>query len=397
LRILFVAMPGSVHTARWINQISDQDWDVRLFAATPHSIHPDHKNITAYGFPAIRPEGLDPSVKVRGLWPFRKASGMVSHRVLRFAPQALAHIIRRFKPDILHSMEIQHAGYLAAAARGILGSKFPTWVVSNWGSDIYLFGRLSEHAERVRSVVSACDYYHTECYRDVKLAQEFGFAGRGFWVLPGAGGFDVRRARQFRQDGPTSARRVLALKGYQHWAGRALVGLRAIELCADALEGYRVAVYSPAPEVLIAAELASKSTGIPVDCVPLGTHEDVLRLHGRARASIGLSISDAFSTSALEAMIMGSFPIQSDTSCINELLRDGETGILVPPNDPEPIAAAIQRAVTDDALVDHAADINARVTAEHLDQSVVRPQVVAMYQEIGAQERARGKTRRFRR
>jgi glycosyltransferase involved in cell wall biosynthesis len=187
---------------------------------------------------------------------------------------------------------------------------------------------------------------------------------------------------------------VLALKGYQHWAGRALVGLRAIELCADTLKGYRVAVYSSAPEVRIAAELASKATGIPIDCVPLGTHEDVLRLHGRARVSIGLSISDALSTSALEAMMMGSFPIQSNTSCINELLQDGETVILVPPNDPEPIAAAIQRAVTDDALVDRAADINTRVTAEHLDQSVVRPQVIAMYEKIGAQEGARGNVRR---
>jgi hypothetical protein len=34
--------------------------------------------------------------------------------------------------------------------------------------------------------------------------------------------------------GPTvSARKVVTLKGYQHWAGRALVGLRALEQCAE--------------------------------------------------------------------------------------------------------------------------------------------------------------------
>lgn len=387
MRILFVAMPGSVHAARWINQVSDRGWDVRLFAATPEPVHPDLKNITTYGFSAVRLEGLDPSVKVRGVWPFRRATGAVGLPAFRFAPRALAEVIRRFKPDVVHTLEVQHAGYLALAARELLGDRFPTWAVSVWGSDIYLFGRLSGHAEKVRSVMSACDYCNTECRRDVRLAREFGFAGKGSWILPGAGGFDIEHARLLRQDGPTSARRVVALKGYQHWAGRALVGLRAIELSADALEGYRVAVYSPAPEVLISAELASKTTGIPIDIVPLGTHASILRLHGRARISIGLSISDALSISALEAMLMGSFPIQSDTSCISEMLQDGETGILVPPNDPEPVAAAIRRAVTDDALVDRAADANARVVAECLDRSVVQPQVIAMYEKILARSR----------
>lgn len=387
MRILFVAMPGSVHAARWINQVTDQGWDVRLFAATPEPIHSDFKNITAYGFSGVRREGLDHSAKVRGLWPIRRGTGAVGGRMVRFAPQALAALIRRFKPDVVHTLEIQHAGYLALAVRKLLGSRFPTWVVSNWGSDIYHFGRLSEHEEKVRSVVSACDYYVSECHRDVELAREFGFAGKDFWVLPGGGGFDVERARRLRQDGPVSARRVVALKGYQHWAGRGLVGLRAIELCADALRGYRVEIYSPAPDVLIAAELASGATGVPIDIVPLGTHEDVLRLHGRARVSIGLSISDALSTSALETMLMGSFPIQSNTSCLGEIVRNGETGILVPPNDPEPVAAAIRRAVSDDALVDAAAETNAGVVAERLDQAVVKPQVVAMYEKIAGTPR----------
>jgi glycosyltransferase involved in cell wall biosynthesis len=108
----------------------------------------------------------------------------------------------------------------------------------------------------------------------------------------------------------------------------------------------------------------------------------MLRLHGRARVSIGMSISDALSTSALEAMVMGSFPIQSNTSCLGELVRDGESGILVHPEDPKAVATALRRAVSDDALVDRAAEINARIAAEQLDQSVVRPRVVEMYERI---------------
>ncbi len=90
---------------------------------------------------------------------------------------------------------------------------------------------------------------------------------------------------------------------------------------------------------------------------------------------------EALSTSVLST---DEFPIQSNTSCLDELVRDGESGMLVHPEDPEAVAAALRRAVTDDELVDRAAEINARIAAEYLDQSVVRPQVVKMYEKIAA-------------
>jgi glycosyltransferase involved in cell wall biosynthesis len=148
------------------------------------------------------------------------------------------------------------------------------------------------------------------------------------------------------------------------------------------LKGYRVAIYVASPEVKIAAELLTHSTGIPIDIVPPSSHEEILRLHGRARVSIGLGISDAISTSLLEAMTMGSFPIQSNTSCANEWVQCGETAILVPPEDPDAVAKALRRALSDDALVDRAAEINAGVTAARLDRSVIQPQVIAMYERI---------------
>ncbi len=404
MRILFVAMPNSIHVARRINLISDnQDWDIHLFPSTllfssaSERIHAGLRNTTVYGASAHRPEGLDPSVRLRGVWPFRKGSGLINYLALRYSdfrrltPQALAWMIRYLKPDIVHSIEIQQAGYLTLAAREALKDEFPPWIVYNAGSDIYLYGRLSEHQEKIRAVMSACDYYQTRCHRDVELAKEFGFKGKILPIIRGE--FDLERAYQLRQPGPTSARRLIALKGYQGWVYRPLVGLRAIELCADLLkeEGYRIAIYLARPEMQtemkIAVELLARSSGLPIDIIPRVPHEQMLRLHGWARASIGLSISDALSTSALEAMVMGSFPIQSNTSCLGELIRDEQSGMLVHPEDPEAVAAALRRAVTDDELVDRAAEINARIAAEQLDQSVVRPQVVEMYERIAAQAR----------
>jgi glycosyltransferase involved in cell wall biosynthesis len=93
-------------------------------------------------------------------------------------------------------------------------------------------------------------------------------------------------------------------------------------------------------------------------------------------------------------MIMGSFPIQSNTSCADEWLRHGESGFIVPAEDSTPIAESIRRAVTDDALVDKASEINLKVARARLDTSVVKPQVVEMYKQIFAQRA--GKTKKAR-
>jgi len=390
MRILFVAMSTSIHTVRWINQISDQGWDIHLFPVEDGGIHPELRNLTVHNFLCHNPSGLNQSVRVVGSWPFPRGAGLARRVVRRFAPswldrwRLLARTILRLKPDIVHSLEIQHAGYLTLAARERLGGRFPTWIVTNWGSDIFLFGRLSEHVDKIKAVLKACDYYDCECHRDVELARAFGFKGEVLPVLPNTGGFDIERMQQFRQPGPTSARRLIVLKGYQGWAGRALVGLRAIELSAAVLKGYCVAVYLANEDVRIAAELVSHATGIPIEIVPRSPHEDMLRLHGRARVSIGLSIGDAASTSMLEAMVMGSFPIQSCTACADEWIEDGKTGLIVPPEDPELIAAAIRRALTDDDLVDRAAERNARTARERLDYRFIQPQVIVMYEKVAA-------------
>jgi hypothetical protein len=165
--------------------------------------------------------------------------------------------------------------------------------------------------------------------------------------------------------------------------------VRALERVGEKLRGYHLELYLAAPEVQIAAELACQSTGMTMELVsaaPIGQelppHDNVLRMHGRARVSIGLSISDAISTSFLEAMMMGSFPIQSNTGCANEWARDGETALFVHPEDPAGVAAAIERAIADDALVDRAAELNARTLAERYDRSRIQDSVVEMYDKI---------------
>ncbi len=390
MKILFVTRTNSIHAARWIGQLAGSSWEVAIFPATGHPLHSKLAKVRCFD---VWANWCASHVKVNIPWPSH-IRGMTRLRQIFQASipwrndraARLVRTVRRWRPDIIHSLEMQHAGYLTLEAKRLSGGRFPHWIVQNWGSDIFLFQNLPGHVEKIRNVLAECDSYDCECERDVQLAREYGFRGKVLPVRPNSGGFDLEKIEALKSGGTPADRRVIALKGYQGWAGRALVALTALEYVAmkGNLAGYRVAIYNALGEdVVIAAHLFSHRTGVPVEFVPPNSsHEEILRLHGKARISIGLSISDGISISLLEAMLMGSFPVQSNTGAALEWIENGISGLTVPPDDPHVVAEALTRALLDDRLVNEAAIRNAAVSRGRLDGRQIQEQVVKMYNAV---------------
>lgn len=387
MKILFIAFSESIHTARWISLINKESWNLNLFPSIDqgvtnsalcniniyHTFYSDrtNKKVSLYGYYIPNPTLEYLCRGVLNKWkPDRRANDLV-------------RLIKKINPDIIHSLEFQAGGYLTLEAKRRYGPDFPPWIATNWGSDIFLFGRLKAHREKVKEVLRECDYYSCECLRDVDLAKDLGFRGKILPVLPNTGGFNLDHINSIVSKTPPTERRLILLKGYQGWAGRALVGLRALALCRDALKGYQIAVYGVlGDDVRIAAELLEQEIGVPVIVVPYCSHDEILELFGKARVYIGLSISDAISTSLLEAMAMGTFPIQSSTACADEWITDGASGIIVPPEDPQVVSEAIRTALLNDTLVNEAAKINLEIVKRRLNRRIIREQVIRMYRYI---------------
>ena len=394
MRILVVAMANSVHVARWLAAIADQEWDVHLLPSVDVGwVHPDLRGVTVHHSIYSPAESPRRAVRLRGfpiLLPafaarLARALAKIGRDFLRkawpdYQVWQLQRLIRRLQPDLIHAIELQGAGYLVLKARQSFDGAFPRVMVTNYGSDISLFGRLADHREKIEALLALADVYACECERDVVLAREYGFQGEVAPVMPNSGGFDLGHYTAFRQPGPVSARRTIFLKGYQHWAGRSLFGLRALALCADALAGYRVVIIPASEDVALAAALVAQETGLEIEVMQHSAHDEILRPLGEARIYIGLSISDGISHMLLEGMVMGAFPIQSNTACADEWIEDGATGLIVPPEDPAAIAAAIRKALSDDALVDRAAERNAQLARERLDRALLKPSIVALYE-----------------
>ena len=390
MKILFIAMAESIHTARWINQIADMGWDIHLYPSIDYGIiHTDLRNVTVYQ--SYYSWGLNSgNVKIKGNYVvFSRIANFLKKMHTRLSPdysvKRLEKIVKKVKPDLIHSIETQNAGYLALQVKKKMGRLFPKWIHTNWGSDIYLFSRLRKHKKMIEELLSQCDYYSCECRRDVELALKHGLKGQVLPVYPNTGGFDLSKLVKLKErTSKTSDRKFIMLKGYQGWAGRALVALRALNIVKDYLRGYSLVIYSCGDiSVEIASELFENESGIEVTIIPSGTsHEEMLKLHGTARISIGLSISDSISTSVLEAMAMGSFPIQSWTSAADEWIEEGESGILVPPEDPDIVAKAIVKVLLDDELVDKASEINWETVKSRLDFNDLKQKTIESYNKI---------------
>jgi glycosyltransferase involved in cell wall biosynthesis len=395
MRVLVVGFVESIHAVRAVEPMTELGWDVHVFSSHPHWANPAWRDVTLHVDPGFVPPGPDPSVRVSYLEPAPgNEEPVIEGLTWGQRVGALAQAIEDLRPDLVDSMEIQHGGYLVAEARSRLQGEPPPWLVHNWGSDVFYYGRNPRHQGRLRTVLSGCDFYGAECHRDIGLARAFGFSGKALPVLPNAGGFDLKRAGELRAPGPSSARRTIALKATDAFVYRPQTALAALELCADLLDGYTLSLYTASPEVEERARRLCQDSGLGLEVmsgleIPV-THEQILALHGRSRISLSLSESDAICTSFLEAMVMGSFPIQSDTGCSAAWADPGRGALFVDPDDPEQVAAALRRALDDDALVDAAAERNAELAVARLDRGPLLARMRDAYERVAAEVEAEG-------
>jgi hypothetical protein len=379
MRILVVGFAASVHLSLFLRIFEGTDWDVRLFDSTiwaaPHPALPDLPVYTGARTAAAGTTGHPSQVR-----------RLPSPRSVEEHVDRLAEIIEEFRPDIVHSHEIQHAGALVHGALKRPRTLRPAWLCTNWGSDIFWFGRDRISIPTIRSVVRTCDYYSAECHRDVALARAFGLRGTVVGLWPGAGGIDLSSAGKLRLPGPTSARKTIAVKGGHGTFGQGHLAFQGVARCVDLLEGWEICTYQADPEV--AARYDQLATRHPIRHTSVSTqerstsHDDHLAMHGRARVSIGFNRSDGLSMSFIEAMAMGSFPVQSSSACGREVTTPGRGALFVSPSDVDALASALRHALTDDALVDSAAELNQAVCRTSFDARKVRLRVLDAYERI---------------
>ncbi|BDQ00524.1 hypothetical protein AKACHI_08600 [Aquiluna sp. KACHI24] len=336
-KILVICMYDSIHSARWLAQFKDTDYEFLLFPSSPHRrIRPELKALL--GNSGAASYNLFPLSRLFGLpfWIADKFFGnLIRGSLVRIAAKT-------FRPDLVHALELQNAGYISLQAFGDRSRPFKL-MVTNWGSDIFWFQQFPQHLAKLKQLLKIADYYSAECSRDVALAKRLGFVGKAMPVIPNAGGFGQQELEQALR--PSDARSKIAIKGYQGWVGRAVTALEAIESISGSLSDYELVIYSANLKTIRYAREVEKRTGLRFTIYPKGamSHRQVLELFAESKIYIGLSESDGISTSLLEAMAMGAIPVQTATACCDEWFTS--TGVAIHQIEPGIVAAGILRAL----------------------------------------------------
>ena len=110
--------------------------------------------------------------------------------------------------------------------------------------------------------------------------------------------------------------------------------------------------------------------------------EQVLELMTRARVMLSPSLVDGVPNSLYEAMAAGALPIVSPLETIQHVVENERNVLFARNLYPNEIAAALQRAMSDDRLVDRVAEQNLPLVRRIANRSAIRRVVVAFYEEI---------------
>ena len=105
---------------------------------------------------------------------------------------------------------------------------------------------------------------------------------------------------------------------------------------------------------------------------------------GESQIHIANSISDGLPTSAVEAMGMGAFPIQSNPGKVSEeVITHGLNGFLIKnPLDSNEIAILIHQAILNQDLRASAMVYNVNFVNKNYNRGVLQKEIIKMYGDI---------------
>ena len=257
---------------------------------------------------------------------------------------AIRRAVRKFDPDVIHLHWLVPQG-----VAGLFGARGRPWVVTTHGGDLYgLRGPWWRALKRaVLKRASAATAVNADMAHRLR---SLGHPPRGIHVLPmGADAAGVRSASTGAEVVP----------GRIMFAGR-LVEKKGVTVLLDALRRlpcdleWSLDVVGDGP---LRSSLEAQAAALPGSITfhgQLPQHE-VAAMWGRCTVAVFPSVpassgdQDGLPVTLLEAMTAGRPVIASDIPGIDEVVADGDTGMLVPPGDAETLARALGCLLADPA------------------------------------------------
>lgn len=352
MRVLMLANARSPHTRRWAGALAGRGWEVHVASIRPAVI------------PAVTVHRVGVGSGLIG--------ALLSYPWMLLTVRRLA---RRIRPDLIHAHYSVTHGAIAVLAR------LRPLVVTVWGSDLVGGDRPVPGPKRW------LNRFVLRRARAVTVASEFLAGAVGEVAGPGASvavvPFGVDTAVFRPRSDPGEDFRVGFVKH-----------LRRRYDPSTLVEGFaRLAAAEPGASLVMAGSgpmlgrlrRRARRLGVAGRIEWLGEvpHEEVPALMRTFHVLANPSRSESFGVVLAEAGATGIPAAASAVGGVTDVVVDGETGLLVPPGDPQSLAAALARLAADPELRRSMGEAARRRVQERFEWSGCVDRMVAVLEEAG--------------
>lgn len=363
MKICFIADATSRHTIRWAEWFARRGNKVTLIntgskqfdlGEIPVFHLPDHINLT----------------------------------IVKWLPWTL--LVRRFitewQPDILHTFQVTGAGWLGAV------SGFHPLVITAWGSDIYVFPKRSKLAAwSTKLVLNRADLITANSSDLCTQAIRYGAPLSKTLLIRSGVNLDIFHPAIQLSPWSNSIRMLGSPLILSPRSCRPIYNIhiivQAFAVVKPLITGARLLLmeynadhqYKKEIERLINnLELSSSIIWIK----PLHTEKEIAGLYQAVDLSVSIPNSDSVPVSMLEAMACGVPVIASDLKSAKEWIVPDQNGILVDPNQREPVIAAILNLLSDSEKQSHFREYNLRLIESEANQDTWMEKAENLYKEL---------------
>ncbi|MEP0828310.1 MAG: glycosyltransferase [bacterium] len=346
-RVVILGNASSVHIIRWANGIARAGFEVHL--------------ISLGGAPI---EGIN-TIIVEPV-QFRRLSYITNLMKVK-------RLIKSLRPDILHSHYATGYGLWGAA------SGFHPHIITVWGSDILAFPSNFILRAVLKKILLSADCLTAAGKFLCRATAELIPNGKEMVCnVP----FGVQLPELVIPRSPDETVKLIYLKGHERIYGPDIL-LRAMRLALDSMPTLRLTMAGRGrmtPQLRsMADELGLKEA---VSFPGFIEHDRVFRLLAEHDLMVMPSRQESFGVAALEASAAGIPVIASAVGGIPEVVIDGATGLLVPPESPERLAEAIVKLAADASLREKLGNAGRKFVAENYRWDDNIKQMIEIYNSL---------------
>jgi len=283
------------------------------------------------------------------------------------------------KPDLIHSHWILPQGLNAMMASKLFGIDY---VVTVHGADIFPT-KFKVMKLLSKAVLSNAASVSANSDRTKKEAQNL-MAGKEITVIPM--GADVSRFKPV--SGKSASKSVLFVGRLAQVKGVEYL-IRAFKKIKEKNATAKLIIVGEGEELPRLMDEARK-TGYDKDISFEGAipHERIFDYYGRAGVLALPSIVDSegsmegLGVVLTEALACGVPAVATDAGGISDIIKDGQTGLIVPQKDPEKLAQAIDRIFSDTDLAERLAQNGRMAILSRFSWNVISQRYSTLYSDI---------------